>query len=102
MDFRGFDDLLGYSKKILPEGSNPFPKVQKSHATKITEAFKLRNYLSHYSAKAKNNLMHMYKTQYHLTQFREPGFFLFVDSGKRLWAYFDSFEGASTDMKKSY
>jgi hypothetical protein len=101
-DFKSFDDLKGFSKKVLPDSSNPFLAVQKSHSTKVNEIFIMRNYLSHYSARAKNSLFGMYKLRYGLTRFREPGYFLLADQARRLWAYFDAVGGASADMKLTY
>jgi hypothetical protein len=101
-DFHSFGDLKGFSKRILPDDSNPFPAVKKIHSEKIDEVYKMRNYLSHYSAKAKRSLLDMYSSRYSMTNFLKPGQFLLAYNGKRLWAYFDAFEGASRDMKEWY
>jgi hypothetical protein len=101
-DFRSFGDLKGHSKKILPENSNPFLQVSQAHAAKIDEVYKIRNYLSHYSASSSRALMHVYKTMYAMQRFLEPGQFVLAYDAQRLWAYFDAFEGASNDMKAWY
>lgn len=101
-DFRSFGDLKGHSKKILPENSNPFLQVSQAHAAKIDEVYKIRNYLSHYSASSSRALMHVYKTMYAMQRFLEPGQFMLAYDAERLWAYFDAFEGASNDMKAWY
>jgi hypothetical protein len=101
-DFRSFGDLKGHSKKILPENSNPFLQVSQAHAAKIDEVYKIRNYLSHYSASSSRALMHVYKTMYAMQRFLEPGQFMLAYDAQRLWAYFDAFEGASNDMKAWY
>ncbi len=101
-DFRSFGDLKGYTKKLLPDDSNPFLSVSATHTKKIDEVYKIRNYLSHYSSKARRSLHTMYKTEYQLERFFEPGFFLLANSAQRLWAYFDAFEGASANMKSWY
>lgn len=98
-DFKSFGDLKGFSKKILPEASNPFLEVSAAHSKKIDEVYKIRNYLSHYSAKARRSLMHMYRTEYEMDRCLEPGQFLLAYGAERLWAYFDAFDGASTAMK---
>lgn len=98
-DFKSFGDLKGFSKKVLPEASNPFLTVSAANAGKIDEAYKIRNYLSHYSEKARRSLMAMYKTEYNMDRFLEPGQFLLAYNARRLWAYFDAFEGASAQMK---
>lgn len=33
-----------------------------------------------------------------MNKFLEPGHFIIAYNAKRLWAYFDAFEGASTEM----
>lgn len=98
-DFRSFGDLKGFSRKILPKDSNPFLAISKSRGKRIDEAYKIRNYLAHYSSAAKRALKYMYKKEYDINRFVEPGRFLFAYDGRRMWRYFDTFEGASTDMK---
>ena len=61
--------------------------------------YKIRNYLSHYSSKAKRVLMGMYRKEYDMDRCLEPGQFLLAYQAKRLWVYFDAFEGASAKMK---
>ncbi len=102
LDFRGFGQLKGYSKKILPDASNPFLAVGSSRINKLDETFKLRNYLAHYSSASRRSLDQMYKNVYKLGKFVEPGRFLIAYDGSRLWKYFDAFEGASQDMKDWY
>jgi len=101
-DFRSFGDLKGFTKRILPDTENPFLQVTNAHARKIDEVYKIRNYLSHYSAYARRSLARMYNDEYHNTRFLEPGQFLLAYDGQRLWSYFDAFQGASEDMKAWY
>lgn len=101
-DFRSFGDLKGFTKRILPDASNPFLVISKGHGWKVDEVYKIRNYLSHYSAKAKRALHQMYKTRYKKSRFLEPGQFLLAYKAERLWSYFDAFKGASADMKSWY
>ena len=98
-DFKETSALIGFSKKLLADSSNPFLAISKRHKNKIDDMYKLRNYLAHYSAKSRRILWHMYKTKYHYRRWIEPGMFLAGDKGKRLWECFDAFEGASSDMK---
>jgi hypothetical protein len=98
-DFRSFGDLKGFSKKVLPDDSNPFLVITAAHTTKIDEVFKIRNYLAHYSAAARRALDRMYETSYDMQRFQEPGRFLLANNGRRLWAYFSAFAGASADMR---
>lgn len=98
-DFRSFGDLKGFTKKVLPDASNPFLAVSTAHGQKMDEAFKIRNYLAHYSAASRRALERLYKDAYKLRRFEEPGRFLLANKGRRLWSYFDAFAGASADMK---
>ena len=99
-DFRSFGDLKGFTKKVLPDSSNPFLEVTAADARKIDEVFTIRNYLAHYSAAARRALDRIYKDKYKMKRFREPGSFLLASQGKRLWAYIEAFENASTKMKE--
>lgn len=101
-DFRNYGDLKGYTKKILPDTSNPFLAVTQAHADTIDEAYRIRNYLSHYSKASRKSLMRVYRTTHGMKRFLEPGQFLLAYGAARLWSYFDAFEGASADMKAWY
>ncbi len=101
-DFKSFGDLKGFTKKILPDGSNPFLIVTKADSEKMDEVYKIRNYLAHYSFAAKRSLKRLYADKYNMQNFVEPGQFLLGYNAKRLWAYFDAFEGASKRMRSSY
>ena len=98
-DFASFGQLKGFTKKLLPTSSNPFLEVTPTQARRIDEVYKIRNYLSHYSARSKRVLHRMYKEEYAMTNFLEPGQFLLAYGAQRLWSYFDAFEGASTRMR---
>lgn len=97
-DFRNFDDLKQLSKRLLPKASNPFLVVTKVQANRIDEVYRIRNYLSHYSKKARQSLMALYKLEYGMTRFLEPGQFLLGYKARRLRTYFDAFSGASASM----
>ena len=101
-DFAGFGALKGFSKKILPDRSNPFLEIGRIHTERIDEVYKIRNYLSHYSTASHRALMQVYKAKYDMQRFLEPGQFLLAYDAQRLWGYFDAFEGASNDMQKWY
>ena len=102
LDFRNFGDLKSFTKRILPGTSNPFLSISRTHSRRIDEVYKIRNYLSHYSATSRRHLMDVYRETYQMQRFLEPGQFLLAYSADRLWKYFDAFEGASKDMKKNY
>jgi len=101
-DFKNLGALKGYTRKILPDLSNPFLAVSRDHADAIDEAYRIRNYLSHYSKASRKSLMKLYRETYGMTRFLEPGQFLLAYEATRLWRYFDAFEGASADMKGWY
>jgi hypothetical protein len=101
-DFRSFGDLKGFTKKLLPDESNPFVNISGAHTKKMDEVYAIRNYLSHYSARAKRSLRHVYKATYQMDKFLEPGQFVLAYDARRLWSYFDAFENASNDMKTWY
>jgi hypothetical protein len=90
------------SKRLLPEESNPFLVITAAQSNRIDEAYKIRNYLSHYSAVGRRALLRVYQQQYGMTRFLEPGQFLLAYNGRHLWAYFDAFEAASAAMKTWY
>jgi hypothetical protein len=101
-DFRSMADMKGFAKAILDDSSNPFLSISKPHAKGIDEVYKIRNYLAHYSSVARRSLHAMYRNEYGMTRFLEPGQFLLGYKAKRLWSYFDDFKGASADMKSTY
>ena len=98
-DFPSFGALKGFSKKILPEQSNPFLAVQNGHSSAIDEIYAVRNYLSHYSKKAKRTLMAKYRENHEMTRFLEPGQFLLAYNARRFEGFFQAFEGAAIDMR---
>ena len=101
-DFRSFGELKGFSKKILPEESNPFLEVKDTSTKRIDEVYQIRNYISHYSSRAKRSLMSMYRKKYELDRFCEPGHFLLAYDATRLWTYFEAFQNASKNMQDWY
>jgi hypothetical protein len=76
--------------------------LASNHADRIDEVYTIRNYLSHYSHASRRSLHYVYKRKYGMSRFLEPGQFLLGYGGRRLWAYFDAFEGASDDMNAFY
>jgi hypothetical protein len=101
-DFKSFGDLKSFSKKIMPDASNPFLVITPAQSKRIDEAYKIRNYLSHYSSIGRRSLMRVYREEYGMTRFLEPGQCLLAYRGRRLWVYFDAFEAASDAMKAWY
>ena len=83
----------------MPDGGNPFLTIPTSSTKKIDEVYRIRNYLSHYSQKSRRSLMALYRGEYEMDRFYEPGRFLLAYDGRRLWTYFDAFERASNQMR---
>ncbi len=101
-DFQNTGALIKFSNKLLPNNSNPFLAINKSHKTKIDDLYVLRNYLAHYSSRSSRSLWNMYKNRYKYQRWIEPGKFLLANGSSRLWGFFNAFEGASSDMKSWY
>lgn len=99
-DFPSFGALKGFSRKILPEQSNPFLAVQNGNSSTIDEIYAIRNYLSHYSKKAKRTLMAKYRESHEMSRFLEPGQFLLAYNANRFEDIFVAFESAANDMKE--
>lgn len=97
-NFASFGELKRFTKKLLPDESNPFLVVTRARAKKIDEVYTIRNYLSHYSARSKRALHRMYENTYKRTNFIEPGQFLLAYDAKCLWTYFDVFKDTSIKM----
>lgn len=100
LDFQSIGALKGYAKKILPDKVNPFRRIDAATAKKIDELFRVRNYLSHYSFAAKRSLTRMYKKNYKMKRFREPGNFLLAHNAKRILAYSAALSKASHLMAR--
>ena len=101
-DFQNIGTLIKFSKRLLPDKSNPFLAINKSHKSKIDDIYKLRNYLAHYSTKSRRVLWQMYKARYRYKRWIESGRFLLGNGSQHLWECFDAFSGASKDMRDWY
>src|SRR5262249_37614727 len=55
-DFRSIGELKGFSKKVLPDTSNPFLAISNNNCERIDETYTIRNYLAHYSTAATRKL----------------------------------------------
>jgi hypothetical protein len=100
LDFKSVGDIKGFANKVLPDDVNPFRLIKTNPTAKrIDEVYVMRNYLSHYSSKAKRALRQMYKKSYNLERFREPGDFLLSYAGNRLVPYIEAFLDASKQMR---
>jgi hypothetical protein len=70
------DELIGMSKKILTDTTNPFKQFDKKFLNAVDEAYILRNYIAHKSKKSQKRLEKMYKERHNIESFIPPGKFL--------------------------
>lgn len=101
-DIKGIGQLKGIANNIIVTKYNPFNMISGDDGKKIDEFYKIRNYLAHYSERSRQSLLKMYKSDYGLKTFREPGDFLFafdkVNKRIRLINYISSFFSAGDDI----
>src|SRR3990170_2242080 len=98
LDFKSVGALKAFAKRVLAQDVNPFRLIQPSTAIKIDELFVIRNYLVHRSFAAKRSLRKMYRRNYRMRYFREPGTFLVAHGGRRLDTYRRALVDASQRM----
>lgn len=103
-DFKSIDDLKKQAKQTIIPQCNPFKGIPKLNGSKIDEFFKIRNYLAHYSDAARRSLDKVYKRQYGLRRFVEPGAFLLARDKKenlsRMGVYINNFTDTANLMAK--
>lgn len=101
-DYKSVAQVRGIGRKILVPPCNPFDAIPKAAARRIDEFFTIRNYLSHYSDRARRALMASYRRNHGLVRFREPGSFLYADNRItrqiRLNDYIGAFRDAAIAM----
>jgi len=102
-DCRSVGEIQGIGRQVLVV--NPFAVIPKPTCRKIDELIIMRNYLAHYSGKAKRRLDTVYKNTYHMKQFRQPGNFLWADTKQggqmRFYGYLDALSDAASAMRTS-
>ena len=99
---RNVGDARRVARQVLVV--NPFPAIPKGARKKIDELIVMRNYLSHYSGRAKRALQRVYTDTYMLSTFRRPGEFLYADTRPggqiRFGSYLKALADASIAMRK--
>lgn len=100
LDFPSVGALKGFAKRALAETVNPFAKIRPATAAKIDEVFTIRNYLAHQSKASRRALMKMYRENYDLGRFQEPGRFLLANNAQMLAEYIGAFIDASQQMRQ--
>lgn len=101
-NFRGVDDLIGFSKKVIEDQYNPFTRITSQQKSNILFTYRIRNYLSHYSEYSKRTLFSAYKKIYNYKRFLEPGKFLLKNKGKYFEDLAKNFKITSIHMKKTF
>lgn len=87
-------------KKLLAEEYNLFNEIRKEQKKKTTFIYKMRNYLSHYSAFSRKQLFIAYDKTFHRRRFLEPGLFLMKERGKYFENLIHNFKMMSISMKQ--
>jgi hypothetical protein len=101
-NFGGIDGLVGFSKNIIERTRNPFTRIKENQKKNIQFAYKIRNYLSHYSGYSKRVLFLAYKKKYYYKRFLEPGKFLLKNKGKHFESIANSFKITSIQMRMTF
>ena len=100
-DCRSVGEIQRIARQVLV--FNPFAVIPKAESRKIDELMIMRNYLAHYSGKAKRTLNNVYKNTYHMQRFREPGNFLWANTRRggqmRFYVYLDALHDAASAMR---
>jgi len=86
-------------KKIFAEEYNLFNEIQNEQIKNISFVFKIRNYLSHYSAFSRKQLFIAYQKVFNYKRFLEPGQFLMKQEGKSFEKLIHNFKMVSIVMK---
>jgi hypothetical protein len=101
LDFRSVGDLQRVARQTLVV--NPFTAIPRATSRKIDELIVMRNYLSHYSGRAKRALAEVYRNTYRMQRFREPGNFLWADTRRggqmRFGVYLNALRDAASVMR---
>ena len=104
LDWKGATQLRAKTKNILVPEHNPFQKIPKTSIKKIDQFYTIRNYLAHYSIVAGRSLSKMYKNNFKMKNFSQPGEFLYATDQKtkdtRLGNYIKAFVDAADEMAK--
>ena len=99
-DFHDIDRSMSFFKEVIVDKLNPFKKITRIQKEKIIFAYKIRNYLAHYSEFSKIKLFRAYqKEPYKYRIFLEPGKFLLKQKGRHFEELVNNFKMASIQMR---
>ncbi|MFH1231174.1 MAG: hypothetical protein V1709_06715 [Planctomycetota bacterium] len=99
-NYYNINDSRGYFKEVLTPQYNLFAEITSEQGRKINAVYKIRNYLSHYSAYARKQLLKVYQEQFRYRRFLEPGMFLMKHNGKYFERLMHNFAMVSTRMRR--
>lgn len=100
--YRSFQDIeksKRFFRSFIANNYNLFDKLTNEQIKKNQMAYKLRNYLAHYSEFAKKKLQQQYKKTYSYSRFMQPGRFLMKENGKHFESLIHNFILMSATMK---
>jgi hypothetical protein len=99
-DLHDIDRSMNFFKEVIVDKLNPFKKITRIQKEKIIFAYKIRNYLAHYSEFSKIKLFRAYqKEPYKYRIFLEPGKFLLKQKGRHFEELVNNFKMASIQMR---
>jgi hypothetical protein len=99
-DFHDIDRSMSFFKEVIVDKLNPFKKITRIQKEKIIFAYKIRNYLAHYSEFSKIKLFRAYQREpYKYRIFLEPGKFLLKQKGRHFEELVNNFKMASIQMR---
>jgi hypothetical protein len=99
-DFHDIDRSMSFFTEVIVDKLNPFKKITRIQKEKIIFAYKIRNYLAHYSEFSKIKLFRAYqKEPYKYRIFLEPGKFLLKQKGRHFEELVNNFKMASIQMR---
>lgn len=98
--FYNVERSKGILRKVIADKYNLFDEITNERVQKIKLVYKIRNYLSHYSAFSKRELLTAYEKHFNYKRFVEPGLFLVKQDGKYFEKLIHNFKMVSVSMKK--
>jgi len=99
-DYYNIEQSRSNLNKIIADRYNLSKNIEKERIEKISFIYKMRNYLSHYSAFSRKKLFIAYQNMFNYKKFQEPGAFLMKQKGKYFESLIHNFKLVSISMKQ--
>jgi hypothetical protein len=100
-DFHDLDRSMTFFREVISSRFNLFREITGDQKSKIIFAYKIRNYLAHYSEFSKMMLFNAYKKPpYKYKMFLEPGRFLLKQKGVNFERLLNNFKIVSIQMRR--